>query len=191
MLEEEAGFATCLIRKMAHRMIGTAGFIEADRHDLQQDLWLDLLERFPKYRPDRGHVRAFIARVVKNKAASILAARRAAKRNGDLRMRSLDEEFDDEDGEPTERHETISVDDYLRRTRGITRSQSERQDLAIDIRRVIASLQPHEQVVCLLLIDRDVCDVANVIGLPRSTLRDLIRRLRQAQEVASYEKYLE
>lgn len=190
MLDEEIGFASRLIRKVVHRMIGAAGFIEADRRDLQQDLWLDLVERLPKYRSNRGHVRAFITRVVNNKVASILAARRAAKRNGDLRMSSLNEEFADEDGEPTERHETISIDDYLRRTRGITRSQSERQDLAIDIRRIIASLQPHERVVCLLLIDRDVCDVANVIGLPRSTLRDLIRRLRRAREVADYEDFL-
>jgi RNA polymerase sigma factor (sigma-70 family) len=190
-LQQEMSFASRLIKKVAQRMVGKASLLGDDVPDLQQDLWLHLLEHLGHYRADRGHPRAFITRVVKNKAASILAARAAAKRGGDLQFVSLDEEFEDEDGEVTERHETISVDDYLRRTRGTIRSEEERRNLAIDMRRMADRQPSHCLAVCMLLIDRDECDVANVVGLPRSTLRDLIKRLRASCAKTGLRKYCE
>jgi RNA polymerase sigma factor (sigma-70 family) len=190
-LQQEMVFASRLIKKVAQRMVGKTDLLADDVPDLQQDLWLHLLENLRQYRADRGHPRAFITRVVKNKAASILAARAAAKRGGGLQFVSLNEEFEDEDGEVTERLETISVDDYLRRTRGTIRSEEERQDLSIDVRRMVDRQHPHCRAVCLLLIGRDVCDVANVVGLPRSTLRDLIKRLRASCAKTGLRKYCE
>ena len=184
-------FAARLIQKVARSLEWKRGIISADLPDLQQDLWVDLLERLPSYRPDRGHIRAFIRRVVNNKAATILKARAAAKRGDGRPCLSLNWEFEDDDGEVTELHESISVDDYLLRTRGTLRSELDRLDLALDIRKVLDMLPPHQRVVCLLLIDRDVSDVANVMGMPRSTLRDLIKRLRRIGESVGLRKYFE
>jgi len=190
-LRSEMQYATGLIHKVACRMIGKAGLLEADLFDLQQDLWLDLLKRLPKYRAERGHIRVFISRVVNNKAASILKARRAAKRDKGRPSLSLDRELEGEDGEPTNLRELISVDDYLLQTRGVCRTQEERRDLAIDIRRAVDHLDPPHRAVCLLVIDRTVCDVANIVGLPRSTLRDLIKRLRLICKEMGLDDYVE
>ena len=186
---QDGGFTTRLIRRVAWRMVGKSGLTSDDCQDLQQDLWLDLLERLPHYRPHRGHFRAFVSRVVKNKAASVLEARAAAKRGNGHPCLSLNEEFEDEDGEDTEFDETISVDDYLRRTRGAIRSGEERLDLSIDLRRMVDRLPAYHRVVCLLLIDRDVTDIANVVGVPRSTLRDAIKRLRRLGEESGLKDY--
>lgn len=189
--QKEFDFAARQISRVVPRLVGKAGIRYDDLPDLQQELWTDLQERFPDYRPDRGHIRAFIVRVIKNKVASILKARAAAKRGNGCPCLSLDREFEDDDGEVTKFHETISLDDYLSRTRGTVRSEEERRDLALDVRNMVNKLPPHQRVVCLLLIDRDVTDVSELMGLPRSTLRDSIKRLRQIAEKAGLRKYFE
>lgn len=176
--QDEMPFASDLIGRVARRMIGRTGLLPDDLHDIRQDIWLDLLERLPGYRQDRGHIRAFITQVVKHKAATILEARKAAKRGGGTPDLSLDWEMEDEDGDPFDLHETISVDEYLRRTRGTIRSEEERRDLALDVRKLIGKLPAASQAVCLLLINNDVTTVASIVGKPRSTLRDLIGVLR-------------
>lgn len=188
-LQREMPFVVRLIRKTAKRMVGKTGLIAADVEDLQQDLWLDMLQRLSGYRHDRGHIRAFLTHVVKNKAASILAARSAAKRGGGLRWVSLNEPFEDEDGEEVERLDAISVDDFLRLTRGTIRSEATRLELAIDVRKTVGQLPPPQRAICLLLIDENQCAVANVVGIPRSTLRDLIKRLRRIAKDAGLDDY--
>lgn len=190
-LRSEMAFTKGLIRKTARRMIGSSGIVADDVPDIQQDLWLDLLERMQKYNQDKGSVRAFVVRVVRNKSASIIRSRRAAKRRGDIGILSLNLETSDVDGESIEFQDLISVDDYLRLTRGATRTECERHDLAIDVRAIVSHLTPAQRVICLLLVDRNVCDVANVAGIPRSTLRGLIARLRLIGHDVGLEKYLE
>lgn len=190
-VSHETRFAARLISNVAGRMVGKTGLLPDDIPDLQQDLWLELLSRLPSYRSERGGPRAFITLVVKNGAASILKTRAAAKRGNDRPCLSLHREHEDDDGGSVELHEAISADDYLRRTRGTIRSEEERQDLALDVRKIVSELPPIDRVVCLLLIDQDVCGVARVVGIPRSTLRDLIKRLRLIGEEAGLEEYFE
>lgn len=189
--QKEIDFAARQINKVVPRLVGKAGIRYDDLPDLRQEIWTDLLERLPDYRPDRGHIRAFIVRVIKNKVASILKARAAAKRGDGRPCLSLDWEFEDEGGAVTNLHETLSLDDYLRRTRGTVRSEEERGDLALDVRTMVNKLLPRERVTCLLLIDRDVTDVSELMGLSRSTLRDSIKRLRRIADKAGLRKYFE
>ena len=56
-ISQEHQFAARLIKAIAQRMVGTAGLLADDVPDLQQDLWLELLTRLPKYRADRGSPR--------------------------------------------------------------------------------------------------------------------------------------
>ena len=188
-IQEEFDFANRVIRRIATRMIGTAGLVEADFPDLQQDLWLELLTRLPKYRAERGSPRAFITLVVRNRRASIMAERLARKRNGGKPCLSLDAEQDDAEGNPVPFHETLSVDDYLARTRGVPRTQEDIGDLGLDVRALVGSLQPRDRVVCLLLIDQDVTNVASTVGMPRRSLRDVISRFRHDAEERGLKEY--
>ena len=189
-LNHEQGFSARLIQRVTWKMVGKTAITKDDLEDIRHDLLEDLLKRLPNYRSERGPLRAFITLVVGNKAASILRARSAAKRGGGIPDLSLDREFEDEEGNPTEFHETISADDYIRRTRGTIRSEEERRDLALDVRKIVGKLKPHEQVVCLLLIESDVSGISTVVGKPRSTLRDLIKKLRKDAVQAGLEQYV-
>lgn len=190
-LDSQMSFASRVIKHVAWWMVGKSGLTIDDFPDLKQELWLDLLQRLPSYRPDRGSLRGSIRRIVNNKAATMLEARTAAKRGGGIRFVSLNEESEDEDGVIIERHESLSADDYLRRTRGTTRSEGDRIDLALDLRTLLDRLAPSERALCLLLVDRDVCDVANILGIPRTTLRDVIKRLRVHGDAAGLRGYFE
>lgn len=189
-VRDDLGFASRLIHRVAGRMVGKTGLLPDDIPDLQQDLWLELLSRLPSYRPERGGPRAFITLVVRNGAASILKARTAAKRGKGRPCLSLNREYEDDDGRSVELHETITVDDYLRRTRGTVRSEEDRRDLALDVRRSVDKLPPIDRDICLMLIDESICGVARVVGIPRWTLRDLIKRLREISEEAGLKEYI-
>src|SRR3990172_5832893 len=58
-----------LIRSKALQVVGKAGLTNADRPDVEQELWLDLLERWPKFRPNRARISTFIKRVLNHKVA--------------------------------------------------------------------------------------------------------------------------
>lgn len=180
MTPGEWAFARRMINSISCRLIGRAAITIDDLEDLRQDMLCDLCERMSRYRPELGDIRTFITHVVQNKVATILKERRAEKRGGGIPNLSLDWESEDqeEDDDVADLKERYSVDDYLRLTRGPGRSVEEQLDLSFDLRRIITRLQPHEQVICLLLIDQDVSGTSSVIGIPRSTLRDLIKKLR-------------
>lgn len=181
-IQNESGFALQVIRSTARRMVGKAGLLAADAGDIEQDIWLDLLGRLHTFDPERGHPRAFIRLVAQNKAKSILTARSAVKRGRGKLDLSLNWDLEDENGDGQELHETISIDDYLRRTRGAVRSEEERMDLGLDVRSFLAKLHPVDRTVCLLLVERGATEVARVVGVPRSTLRGLVERLRVAAD---------
>ena len=55
------------IRFKARQLAGQAGFGAGERKDLEQELFLDLLQRLPQYDPDRARRTTFISRVVANR----------------------------------------------------------------------------------------------------------------------------
>lgn len=190
--ERDMQFAEQLIGKVAARLarLKISSFEDVD--DYRQDLMADLWERFPHFDEAKGHLRAFITVVVLHREAATLAAKAAIKRGGRAsRTLSLNEECKSEDGEVVERHETVSVDDYLRRTRGPARTEEARRDLAIDLRAFVAGLAPIDRAACDLLMDANPCQVARVLDMPRSTLRDRIARLERLAEEFGLREYLD
>ena len=105
-----------IIKHKARTLVGSYGFVEDDRQDLEQDLTLDVLRRLAKFDPARAQLATFVSRLVDHRIANIIEERTAQKRDYRLCTRSLNEPVNEEDGEPTELQELISQDDFLRRT---------------------------------------------------------------------------
>ena len=57
-------YAVQIIKFKAKQLVGRVGLTDSDREDLEQEMILDLLQRLPKYNPDRAQRNTFIARVV-------------------------------------------------------------------------------------------------------------------------------
>ncbi|WP_058868173.1 sigma factor [Chloracidobacterium thermophilum] len=183
-------YAVQIIKYKARQLVGRVGFTESDREDLEQEMLMDLLQRLPKYNPDRAQRNTFIARVVEHKIATIIEARKAGLRDYRLCNCSLNDRLEDEEGGSVERMETIDQEDYLRRTGRLSRPASELRDLSLDVRKAIAKLPPELRELCKRLDTDTVTEISRDTGIPRGTIYESINKLRAIFEDAGLRDYL-
>ena len=183
-------YAVQIIKFKAKQLVGRVGLTDSDREDLEQEMILDLLQRLPKYNPDRAQRNTFIARVVEHKIATIIEARKAGLRDYRLCNCSLNERLEDGEGGSVERMETIDQEDYLRLTGGLSRSTAELRDLSIDVRQAIEKLPPELRELCRRLGIDTVTELSRDTGVPRGTIYESLKKLRANLEVAGLKDYL-
>ena len=183
-------YAVWIIKHKARQLIGSGGFAESDRDDLEQEMILDLLLRFPKYDSNKAQRNTFVAHIVKNKAVSILNERKVGKRDWHLCTASLNDRRITDDGENTERLEGYDMDEYLRQTGQLSRPPSERLELLIELRSIIPSLPPELRDLCERLQAMSVSELSRDTGIPRGTLYDRIKELRILFEDKGLRDYL-
>ncbi len=183
-------YAVNLIKYKARKLVGCAGFTEFDREDIEQELYLDLLQRLPKFNTERATRHTFIDRVTSHKIATIIEARKAGKRDYRLCSCSLNDLLKDEEGNTIERMETIDQDDYLRRTGKLSRSTAEVHDLSIDANKAMETLPPELRELCQRLKSETVTEISCDTGIPRSTIYEHIKKLRAIFEANGLKDYL-
>lgn len=183
-------YAVQIIKFKAKQLVGRVGLTDSDREDLEQEMILDLLQRLPKYNPDRAQRNTFIARVVEHKIATIIEARKAGLRDYRLCNCSLNERLEDGEGGSVERIEIIDQEDYLRLTAGLSRSTAELRDLSFDVRQAIEKLPPELRELCQRLGVDTVTELSRDTGVPRGTIYESLKKLRAILEVAGLKDYL-
>jgi len=99
-------YAARLIKFKARQLSRRSGFSRTDRGDLEQDMWTDLIDRLPRYNPDKASLNTFIARVVERKVVTILRYHLAQMRSPGRNEASLNDQALDCDGRVVERHQT-------------------------------------------------------------------------------------
>ncbi len=183
-------YAVRLIKYKARQLIGKAGFTASDRDDLEQELILDLLRRLPKFNPKRAQLNTFIARVVEHKIASLIEARKAGIRDYRRCPFSLNDRFEDEEGRSVERVDTFDQEDYLLRTGAQSRPSDELSALTIDVAAVVKTLPPELRELCRRLKAESVTEISRDTDVPRGTIYEGIKRLREIFEDAGLRDYL-
>lgn len=183
-------YAVKLIKFKARRLIGQAGFTASDRDDLEQELILDLLRRLPKYNPKRAQLNTFIARVVEHKIATLIEARKAGIRDYRRCPFSLNDRFEDEEGRSVERVDTFDQEDYLLRTGAQSRPADELSALTTDVAAVLEGLPPELRELCHRLQAESVTEISRDTGVPRGTIYESIKKLREIFEDAGLKDYL-
>ena len=93
-------YALKLIRTRARELCRRADFTPADYDDVEQELVMDLLKRFPKFNPAIAKEVTFVQRIVDHKVASLIDARSAKRREHGARVASLHHEVEDQDAGP-------------------------------------------------------------------------------------------
>jgi len=157
-----------IIRHKARQLARKPGFSESDREDIQHELLIAVLERWPAFDASRASARTFVARIIENKAASLVRAHLAAKR-GVGQVTPLN--GDAEDG--------VCDCDEFRARRGIhSRSALEAASLRLDVASVMADLPDDLRRLCKRLLHESVSDAARSSGQHRATLYRAIRDLR-------------
>jgi RNA polymerase sigma-70 factor (ECF subfamily) len=148
------------------------------------------VQSLPKFDPDQAHRNKFVTTVVERYVANILRNKRAAKRD-DQGVTSLNVMIEITEEGPTELAQTIGereMDSRLGRDR---RSEEELTQLALDLADVIATLPESWQTLLELRKTQTMQEVADEMGVPRTTLNGWMRRIRQRFEKTGMQDYLE
>jgi RNA polymerase sigma-70 factor, ECF subfamily len=180
---------TRLIKRKARNLVGESGFTESDIEDLEQDLLLDLLQRRPHYDPARAAWMLFACCALDHRAATLKEAQRAKKRNYRLNEFSLNERMRSEEGEYSERGESITLDDYLLRTGRASRPMAELLELRCKVRALINRLSPKLRELCLQLMTKTVTEIAQDTGVSRETIYQARKKLQRIFEEAGLRDY--
>jgi RNA polymerase sigma-70 factor (ECF subfamily) len=182
-------FASRLIRKKARQLVGRAGFTRSDQDDLEQELALKLLKHRAAFDPAQSHWYAFVTTVVERHAATLLRNKQVEKRDH-TRATSLHIIVEDPVNGPSALADTIGQRELDARRGRSSRSDLELAELVQDVAAVLASLPPEWREACERLKRGSVARAARDLGLPRTTLSSLLRRLRERFEAAGLGDYL-
>jgi len=174
------GFAAERIKTKARQLVGKGGFTESDVEDIEQELRLDLLKRFPHYDPDRGSLEGFVSGVLDHRIASLLAGRIAKKRDWSRVALSLNEMIPDGEGEEVERAATMPADE----------PEADIRDLAFDLAEALAALPPKLRRLCKRLQEASVAQIAREEGVSRKTVYAWIKKVREKLEDQRLQEYL-
>ncbi len=195
-------YAVRLIKHKARQLVGRAGFVEADRHDLEQELVIDLLRRLPRFDPTLAKRETFITRIVEHHVATLVESQKAGVRDYQLRAGSLDERWDDRirtgsardcrgdrpnpDGSPV-----LDQDKYFRETTVVAaRRDEDLRALRIDLKKALAELPTDLRTLCALLQTSTVSEVSRETGVSRSTVYEAIGKLRNSFDRGGLAAYL-
>lgn len=183
-------YAAETIRHKARQLAGTAGFTKDDIEDIEQDLAVDLLERLPKFNPNRAKHTTFVARLIERKIANLIRYRTQECRDYRRMECSLSENLEDSEGEITERAVTISQDAVDIRMDHRVRSREDDTWLPPDVAAVIAGLPDDLRRVAEQLMAGSFARAVKALGMPRATLYGARDRLRAIFEDAGLRHYL-
>lgn len=169
-----------LARHQAARAVGRAGLTRDDVDDLAQQGALELCARIARFDPQRGRREAFVVAIARNSTARVVEERCAARRDWRRCRSSLQDEV------ATPRGSAITLADAL----GDDGPDPDVVDVALDVRAVVASLPEQLRAACIVLQRLGSTDAARALGVPRSTLHDITRRIRCHFEAAGLDVYV-
>jgi RNA polymerase sigma-70 factor (ECF subfamily) len=147
LLDQHGG----IIRKVA------AGYSSslADRHDLEQEIALQLWKGYPRYSPDRPFS-TWMYRIALNVAISFLR-RHSRPGRQTISLEESEIEIADENARPAESDERIPL-----------------------LQKVIASLPPLERALLLLYLDEhSYREIATILGITETNVATKLSRLKQ------------
>lgn len=177
-----------IVRYKVNRVIRGARLNADERRDLEQEVYLRLLERLPRLDAARGNLYA-LTHVNTAHAIADYLARLAARRDGPAATRLSTPVLSD-DGTPADLASTLGQKELDSR-RGVSAPDPEQaREVALDVAAALAALPDELRPVAAGLIEgRPVAWIARALGLKRTTVSDRARRARELLR-ASLRDYL-
>lgn len=170
--EQLSNYTRKLIYHKARQLVGQAGYTWGDVEDIEQELIRDLLDRMPKFDPEKACCNTFAARVVERKLCNLLRHRRAAMRDHRCEACSLNEEIETGEETTAQLQDAVSQDEIDLRMGRYNRPAGERAHLQMDVASVVAGLPSGLRQVAEMLRTQSVAEVSRDLGIPRRTFRE-------------------
>ena len=178
-----------IVKRKVRQIVGRAGYTRQDKEDLEQELLTRLLQGLKSFDPDVAHRKSFVTAIVERAVATILRDAEAQKRDH-RRISSLQRLVNLTDEGPTELAETIGDREYNGRRCRDPRSDEDLAQLVTDLAEVIDSMPDELCDLAKRMKTQSISAIAREIGVPRTTLNDAVRRLRQRFEQSGLRDYL-
>lgn len=161
------------IRRKAKQLLGKAGFRQADREDIEQELALRVWGGLRNFDPEVGCSGAFVATVLERAANSLLRLRNSHKRGNGHGHRPLTIEYEDPE-------EGAAGDETALVLCSTEPSHESIFDLTHDVTVVLDQLPPRLRELAEELKQRSVTEIARRTDVSRSTIYAQIKQLRAA-----------
>jgi DNA-directed RNA polymerase specialized sigma24 family protein len=156
-----------------------------DVDDIRQDLRADVLQRLAGFNPAKSQRHSFVAMVITRAVATMLEHCKTTKRGFGRFCMSLNEMVRDGEGNEVELYQTIDA-----QIGKPGRSGKELRELTVDVRAVVNRLPADQRALCRHLRTMNISEAAHAMGIPRTTLNDLARKVRAAFKEAGLRDYL-
>ena len=184
-------FVLAVIRRRVLLLARAPVFNESEVDDLIQEIHLRLMRSIQSYDPAIGHPYPFLCTAIQRIASKIFRERSTVKRQTSGRC-SLSEVVRGADGESCELYQLLRQEDQDRRLcRKTARSDEERASIRIDLSSAIQKLPPVCQEIVRRLRTQNVSEISREMGIPRTTINDWLRQIRQQFDDAGLRAYLE
>jgi len=177
--ELQTGFAGQRIASTARRAAQRWNLSQHDEEELAQDLRLHLARVANRFAPDRGNWAQFASTVIARRAISLSSVFRRRLRRGHPAG-----------GHVSPRLDELHIGQCLRRRGRRPRTEGEARDLRVELARALNALPPPLRSLCGHLAKRSVSELARQLGIPRRTLRDRIKTVREFFRDRQLDQYL-
>lgn len=177
------------IRHKARQLARRPGFTKSDGDDVAQELILQLVRALPRFDPKRGTLEAFVKTVVERYAATLVQHCQAECRDPE-KHDSLNQLTTDESGHLRDLGDTLPEEARRHRLAITARPTDEQRDLVIDVAGVLDRLPTDLRDLAEHLRNKSISEIARETGIPRTTLNDARRRLREFFVEAGLDGYL-
>ena len=186
----EDKFTRDLVERKARRLVGKYGFTEIDRDDIEQNIYMRVLQSWPNYKADEGHHHCFVTAVIERYVANIVRDRCAAKRYDGATV-LLSTPLTEASGESLSVSHAISdgaKDRHLGRRR---RTDTELSQLRLDLAAAIDALPDQLKQLVELRKTLTITEIAEKFSVARTTVSSWFRKIREHFEEAGLAEYFE
>ncbi len=174
------GYAGRRIRHRAFQVSCCRGFSESDRDDLEQDLRIAIMQSLHMFDPSRGHWNVFVFTIVEREILDRFTPGQIRERTRAMETDSLSTLVAGPDQEETSLAQLVLPEDLSRLNGQPHRHHTATTDLTEDVAVVIDHLPPEQATLAMQLMELSPSELARELKVPRSTLRDAIKELRES-----------
>jgi len=179
-------YAKALIQAKA-RQLCRRGFSPSEQEDLEQQLWLAVLQQAERFDPARASLETFLDRVVSRAAAMLLRSRKRRKRGNGISPLSLENDYTSTGEGLKPLSDTVSSEDVARRLGRQSEDPLSRLEQQEAIEYALAQMPERLRDICRRLMTGTVTSVARELGISRHQVRKALEQSRPYFERAGLE----
>jgi len=179
-------YAKALVQAKA-RQLCRRNFSPSEREDIEQELWLAVLQQAERFDPARASLETFLDRVVSRAAAMLLRRSKRHKRASGCQPLSLESDFiaTGEGLKPVS--EVVSSEDVARRLGTQSADPIARLEQTEAVEYALAQMPERLRDICRRLMTGTVASVAHELGISRYQVRNALEEARPYFEQAGPE----